>query len=156
VKLEEMIGKRIRTAREMREWTQQELGQRVEPYLGRAWTRQAVSTAEKGGRDFTAAELVTFASVFHADVATFFLPDAPTIELPGCTLTEAELFERAAGAHLVGSQRRAGARLAEVHELARRGLEIVTSALDSADTYVEWLREEPTATDEDAEQGPDQ
>lgn len=142
-----MIGRRIRTAREMREWTQQELGQLLEPYLGRVWTRQAVSSAEKGGRDFTASELVAFASVFHADIATFFLPDAPTIDLPGCTLTEAELFERAAGAHLVGSQRRAGARLAEVHELARRGLEIVTSALDSADTYVEWLRQEPGAVD---------
>jgi transcriptional regulator with XRE-family HTH domain len=156
VKLEEMIGARIRQARELRGWSQQQLGDELEPYLGRVWTRQAVSSAEKGGRDFTAAELIAFASVFRADVATLFLPDAPEVELPGCTLTAAELLERASGAHLAGNARRASQRLEELHRLAREGLSAAQSALESADVYVEWLamdRGEASGESEPNEEG---
>lgn len=61
--VEQTIGQKIRTRREVLGLTQEELGVRLGTYLTRPWPRQAVSVAEKGGRDFRAAELVALAQV---------------------------------------------------------------------------------------------
>lgn len=66
--------------------TQAELGERVGGTLGRTWSRQAVSTAEKGGRSFTAVELFVLAFELQVSIGSLFLPvpgDADEqIELP--------------------------------------------------------------------------
>lgn len=96
MRVEELIGERLRQARELRDWTQQELGAALEPYLGRPWTRQAVSNAEKGGRDFGAAELLAFATVLRQHVPWFFMAStADPITLPGSeTLTPAQVMDK--------------------------------------------------------------
>jgi transcriptional regulator with XRE-family HTH domain len=87
VRIGEVIGDRVRAAREKAGWTQTELGKRVGQRLGqRGWSRQVVSAAEQGRRAYTAAELLTFADVLGVSV-TFLLtppPDVSTIEIaPG-------------------------------------------------------------------------
>lgn len=83
MKIEEVIGERVREAREAAGWTQQELGGRLERYLGRTWSRQAVSAAEKGDRAFTAAELIAFAATFNVQMAQLFTPtETDSVEMP--------------------------------------------------------------------------
>lgn len=89
--IEEIVGERIRMARGVAGISQEQLGQGLEPYLGRQWSRQAVSTAEKGGRDFTALELLALAEVL--DVHTAWLmtpPGGATINTPGGTALPAD------------------------------------------------------------------
>jgi transcriptional regulator with XRE-family HTH domain len=83
-KLTEVVGGRIRQAREARGWTQGQLGDALAEYLGEGWSRPAVSIAEGGGRDFRAVELLALALVLGHPVGWFFRPagDSP-IELPG-------------------------------------------------------------------------
>jgi transcriptional regulator with XRE-family HTH domain len=85
VRIEEVIGSRIRDVREINEVTQQELGQRLGPLLGKEWSRQAVSAAEKGDRAFTAVELVAVAQALGTTVPRLMTPPVSvrTIELPG-------------------------------------------------------------------------
>jgi hypothetical protein len=49
--------------------SQSDLGRALAPLLGRPWSRQAVSAAEKGARDFKIAELVAIARVLGTTVA---------------------------------------------------------------------------------------
>jgi len=67
--------------------TQAQLGELLEPWLGRAWVKQAVSQAETGRRDFTAAELLALAAVLQVPMGYFFAtpPDAEqyALEFPG-------------------------------------------------------------------------
>lgn len=74
MRISEVIGRRIREARERRQWNQTRLGRELKPYLGKAWTAQMVSHAEHGGRDFIAAELVALAHVLRERVEFFFTP----------------------------------------------------------------------------------
>jgi transcriptional regulator with XRE-family HTH domain len=74
VTIQELVGYRIGVARRKIGATQTELGERLEEYLGRPWSRQAVSAAEAGGRDFTAAELLALARILDVPIAWFFLP----------------------------------------------------------------------------------
>jgi transcriptional regulator with XRE-family HTH domain len=62
---ERLVGRNIAAARKEeengREWLSQEaLGQRLEFYLGKAWTKQAVSDAESGKRHLDPTELLAF------------------------------------------------------------------------------------------------
>jgi transcriptional regulator with XRE-family HTH domain len=95
ISVEELVGANIAQARTGRppdqRMTQAQLGEAIEKYLGRSWSRQAVSLAEQGKRDFTAAELVALAAVLEVPVASLFLPpDDPDREiyLPEHTLTD--------------------------------------------------------------------
>ncbi len=85
VRIEEVIGHNIRARREERRLSQEELGRQVGKLLrGDDWPRQAVSAAEKGGRGFSAAELVVFAFVLNVSMERLFrLPPGETsIHLP--------------------------------------------------------------------------
>ena len=66
--IEEAIGTNVKSRREALSLTQKQLGERLGDHLGRAWSRQAVSSAEQGGRDFRAAELVALAKVLETSV----------------------------------------------------------------------------------------
>lgn len=67
--------------------TQAELGEQVGRYLGRTWSRQTVSAAEKGGRAFTALELVVISVVLGVPLNVLFLPHPAAhesdLETPG-------------------------------------------------------------------------
>lgn len=67
--------------------TQAQLGELLEPWLGRAWVKQAVSQAEQGRREFTAAELLALAAVLQQPLGYFFAtpPGAEqfALEFPG-------------------------------------------------------------------------
>jgi transcriptional regulator with XRE-family HTH domain len=73
MRVEELVGQRIREARERAGMTQPELGRWLAPLLGRELPRQAISLAEQGKRQFNASELVAFAYVVGCDVADLFV-----------------------------------------------------------------------------------
>jgi transcriptional regulator with XRE-family HTH domain len=93
VRVEELVGRRIREARERSGMSQQELGQWLGPLLGRELPRQAVSLAEQGKRQFSAVELVAFAFVVGCDVGSLFTPppEVESLELPGKPISRQEL-----------------------------------------------------------------
>lgn len=98
MRVEELVGQRVKQARERQGITQEQLGEWLEPLLGRPWARQAVSTAEQGKRAFTAAELVAIAYV--VGVAPHVLlqmpPGVDAVEMPsGSFLTREDLSKAA-------------------------------------------------------------
>jgi transcriptional regulator with XRE-family HTH domain len=67
-RIEEVIGENVRARREAMQMSQTELGRELQGHLPKAWERQAVSSAEKGRRAFTAAELLALARVLDCGV----------------------------------------------------------------------------------------
>jgi transcriptional regulator with XRE-family HTH domain len=97
VRVEEVIGKRVKAAREAEGLSQHDLGRRLAPLLGRPWSRQSVSAAEQGQRAFTAVELVALAQALHVSVAMLVSPPGTVakIELPGgASLDRREFLEQ--------------------------------------------------------------
>lgn len=86
MKLEKVIGAQIASARDGK-MKQAELGERVGRYLGKPWSRQTVSAAEKGGRAFTALELLVLSVELEVPLHSLFVPmpgeDGSAIETPG-------------------------------------------------------------------------
>lgn len=98
MRIEEVIGQRIRDVREINDVTQQQLGQRLGELLGKEWSRQAVSSAEKGERAFTAVELVAIARALGTTVPRLMTPPlhARSIELPsGAEIGRTEVVDAA-------------------------------------------------------------
>lgn len=84
MKIEEAIGKNVLGIREDRDMSQAELGEALAAYLGKPWSRQAVSAAEKGRRAFTAAELLALAHVLDTTLYRLMTPpvEALHVEMP--------------------------------------------------------------------------
>lgn len=76
VRIEEVIGQRIRDRRIELGRSQESVAKAVGAQLGREWTRQAVSAAEKGKRSFTASELAAIAHVLVTNIPALFTPPA--------------------------------------------------------------------------------
>lgn len=74
VRLEEVIGGHIADLRSHKEMSQAELGEALGEYLEKPWSRQAIHSAEKGKRAFTAAELVALALVLEAELPDLLEP----------------------------------------------------------------------------------
>jgi transcriptional regulator with XRE-family HTH domain len=97
VRIEERIGANLRAVREAKGWSQEVLGDHVGRRLGRAWSPQTVSVAEKGGRDFDAEDMLVLSLVLERPVAWFYREQAmetagQEIKLPsGFTVREAEM-----------------------------------------------------------------
>jgi transcriptional regulator with XRE-family HTH domain len=70
----EIVGRRVRQARMDNGISQADLGRRLGVLLGKPLFPQAVSEAERGGRNFTAEELLALARVLDRPVAWFFFP----------------------------------------------------------------------------------
>lgn len=84
MRVEEMVGRRIRDARQTSGLSQEELGRELRSYLGKAWPGQQVSVAEDGGRKFSALELFALGSILARPASYFFIPfTADPIEVPG-------------------------------------------------------------------------
>lgn len=76
--------------------SQAEFGQRLAHWLGRPWTRQAVSAAEQGKRAFTAAELFAIAHVLDTRPARLLAPpiNVGKLEFPsGATLASRPVID---------------------------------------------------------------
>lgn len=84
MRVEAVVGGRIREGREDLQMTQEDLGTRLALPLGKAWSRQAVSLAESGQRAFTAAELVALAQILG-------FPSAGWLLTPSLDITELEM-----------------------------------------------------------------
>jgi transcriptional regulator with XRE-family HTH domain len=84
MKVEELIGTRVKVARTEAGLTQAQLGEALGGYLGKPWSNMVVSLAETGRRNFAAAELVALAVVLKRPVAWFFSPldTEAVVELP--------------------------------------------------------------------------
>ena len=78
MRIEQVVGMRIKQSREADDMTQEQFGQKLGELLGRPWSRQAVSAAERGGRAFTAAELVAASHVLSTSAGWLMTP--PTRE----------------------------------------------------------------------------
>jgi transcriptional regulator with XRE-family HTH domain len=86
LRIEEIIGQRIRERREEIGLSQSQLGRLLGEHLGRPWSRQTMSAVEAGDRNFVAAELVTLAHTLEVSVGHLLTPppDAETVEIvPG-------------------------------------------------------------------------
>ena len=85
MRIEEIVGQRIRDRRGEFGMTQQDFGQQLTPYFGKPWSRSTVSVAESGGRAFTAAELVAISRVLGTTAGRLLTPLAATasVEFPG-------------------------------------------------------------------------
>jgi transcriptional regulator with XRE-family HTH domain len=74
-----VVAYNVREARQLRGWTQEELADRLEPYLGQRLTQAGVSSIERAWdgdrrREFDAHELLVFAMVFNLPILYFLLP----------------------------------------------------------------------------------
>ena len=79
IDLNQVVAYNIREARQLRGWTQEELADRLEPYLGQRLTQAGVSSIERAWdgerrREFDAHELLIFAMVFDLPIVWFLLP----------------------------------------------------------------------------------
>jgi hypothetical protein len=100
MRIEEVIGKRIKEAREWDGLSQEQVGREMARYLAKPWPGQQVSVAEDGGRKFTAAELFALCMVLRRPASYLFLlnPD-DVIEVDG---SEKRVGEDAFTVQLVG------------------------------------------------------
>ncbi|MGH9015361.1 MAG: helix-turn-helix domain-containing protein [Acidimicrobiia bacterium] len=79
IDVNQVVAHNVRLARELRGWTQEDLADRLEPYLGQRLTQGSMSAIERAWegerrREFDAQELVVFAMVFDLPVLWFLLP----------------------------------------------------------------------------------
>ena len=79
VDLNQVVAYNVRAARELRGWTQEEVSQRLEPYLGQRLTQAGISAIERAWdgdrrREFDAHELLIFSMVFDLPILWFLLP----------------------------------------------------------------------------------
>jgi transcriptional regulator with XRE-family HTH domain len=79
IDLNQVVAYNVREARQLRGWTQEELADRLEPYVGQRLTQAGVSSIERAWdgdrrREFDAHELLIFAMVFDLPILSFLLP----------------------------------------------------------------------------------
>lgn len=125
--IEQIIGARVARLRVEHGMTQVELGRRLEPFTGLAWSRQNLRNAEVGNRAWSANDVLAVASVFGVSIAELFtpLPDqrGDVVTAGGAVIKAAELAVRTASLASVPAQDaatlvRESARLAEtIHTL---------------------------------------
>ncbi len=75
--IEQVIGDNIKKRRSDLGLSQTELGREIGMYFGTAWPAQTVSAAEKGRRQFIAAEVMVLARILHCRVQDLFTPETP-------------------------------------------------------------------------------
>jgi transcriptional regulator with XRE-family HTH domain len=75
----QLVAYNLRRARELRDLTQEQAAERLEPYLGRKWSKAVFSAAETSVksdrvREFSADEILAFSRAFDVPLAWFFIP----------------------------------------------------------------------------------
>lgn len=76
MRIEQIVGQNVRAVRDQRDLQQVQLAALMTKTLDKEWSGKTVSVAEKGGRAFTAAEVVALADVLGVTVARLFEPPA--------------------------------------------------------------------------------
>ncbi len=81
IDLNQVVAYNVRAARELRGWTQDELADQLEPYLGQRLSQASMSAIERAWagdrrREFDAHEILMFAMVFDLPMIWFLLPPA--------------------------------------------------------------------------------
>jgi transcriptional regulator with XRE-family HTH domain len=103
VDLNQVVAYNLRAARELRGWTQEDVSDRLEPYLHQRLTQAGVSALERAWdgdrrREFDAHEILVFAEVFDLPIVWFFLPPPGDHRLiAGTTRPVDELYARLVG-----------------------------------------------------------
>ena len=89
----QVIAHNLHQARVMRGLTQEQAAVRLEPFIGRRWSKASWSAAERSvtgerPREFSIDEFIAFAACFELPAAWFMTPPAETREvvLPGAAL----------------------------------------------------------------------
>ncbi|MEU3204249.1 helix-turn-helix transcriptional regulator [Streptomyces cyaneofuscatus] len=98
VKLEEVIGQKLAWLRRDRQMSQAQLGEALGQYLDKPWSRQAVNSAERGNRAFTARDLIALALALGASVPSLLYPGPTTVkggvELSGGSVLGREEYQK--------------------------------------------------------------
>ena len=90
--MKDLIGENIREKRNALGMTQEQFGRAVAELLNSTWSRQAVSAAENGKRDWRAEDLVAAAYVLGTSPAYLMQPKlADDLDLPGKTVSFEDL-----------------------------------------------------------------
>ena len=142
MRVEELVGERIRSRREGLEMTQEQLGRKLGELLGHEWSRQAVSAAEKGKRGFTAAELVAIAFALETSVGNLLTPN-PNME--GVELPRGAVLPRDAVIATVLPRLSAEKTLSDMLETLDRlhqDFSVILQGLDLAADEMKLLREQ--------------
>lgn len=151
MKIEEVIGQRMSEVREAAGVTQAAFGEMLEATLGRPWSRQSVSAAEKGRRAFTAVELVALADALEVPIIELLSPPMSVehVELPtGAKVAARELYPSPGGAGAVlESLRRLEKHAAHRERIEAQERELVARLIARFDA-------EPPSDDETDEEKP--
>jgi len=161
MKIEEVVGDRVREARKAAGMRQEQFGAALEPLLGRGWSRQSVSLAEQGGRAFTAAELVAISRVLGVSVGKLLTPKTRSVTMPsgrellakelGWALDAEGVEIPPASLAAVGDMLDAAK---DLHRASLRELEASTIALDAAVEATWGLYRRASAIDEPEKEKP--
>lgn len=130
----QLVAYNLKQARLFNQWTQEEASARLEPFLGKRWSKATFSAAERSAelgtrsREFSADEILAFARTFGVSVGWFFLPGLgeddeglPVISCGGSELLDARQLLDAALPH-ASEDRLEGLRLrALMHRPELRG-----------------------------------
>jgi hypothetical protein len=88
----QIVAFNLRNARMLHGWTQETAAEKLAPLLGEHWSKASFSAAERSVtgervREFTANDLVAFATVFELSVSFFLTPPpgVDSIAAPGAT-----------------------------------------------------------------------
>ena len=78
----QVVAYNLRRARELRGWTQGKAAERLEPFIGTAWSKASWSAAERSAetprvRHFSADDLIALARCFDLPVVWFLVPPDP-------------------------------------------------------------------------------
>lgn len=83
-----LVGRNVHRIRRSRGMTQEELARQLGPHIGATWRetsmRQLMSAAEKGGRAWTAAELLALTEILEVPISELFDPTPPPPTCPAC------------------------------------------------------------------------
>jgi transcriptional regulator with XRE-family HTH domain len=132
MRIQERIGKRVREAREQARLTQEELGEAMayegQASLGHRWSKQTVSAAEAGKREFVAEELLVLALILEKPIWWFFglgdtaadIADFDKVQLPNGFYLPERTIQNATGRQLQRTRH-----LAEQFEVLTRELRSV-------------------------------
>lgn len=79
----QIVAYNLAAARKSKGWTQTEAASQLAPFLGITWSKATLSAAERSFsnperiRQFTADDIIAFASAFELPIQYFFIPPAP-------------------------------------------------------------------------------
>lgn len=86
ITLDQVVAYNLRRARKLRDWTQTQAAEQLEPYLGERWSSAVFSAAERSYegprvREFSASQVLALALGFDLPITWFFQPPTPDTQV---------------------------------------------------------------------------